>query len=606
MFFFVINYIRGLSSLLIIIYHLSSKLLPNGYLGVDQFYIISGFLIIFSIFHNNHKSFSILSFILKRAKRLLPIKCVVLYYVLILNKMHHIVDTIYLEENSISAFLSFYNFKLINDNSNYFSFSNDNLILNFWSLSVEEQYYLYIAFFSSILIHLPNCLSLLFHLFTIFLSYIFFQNYYYKYYIFSFYSIYTRLWEFGSGSIVYYYNNKLINKFVMNVCVYLQIFLMFCNIKHYICFISINIITIFQVLYSKYYEDCIISNNILNFIGKISYSIYLVHYSNILIFCKSNAILFTIIFSIIIYYSVEKPFRNTTHDYLLVLFYIFCVLLYYKIYKIDYKFSIQKNIEKYFIKDMCSYDILDNILLSNYKILLLGDSHVIHYIRALYDNKNEAILYHSYIHNMNMYNRNYNDILYLLKYKFDLIVISFYQEFYRNSTYENEIFSLINKINNLTNNILVISDNPYHKLNPNGCLFSSKYCYGIVDINCSVITHYSMSKYNYSKNINVYDFNTNKYTIKGNKCIYEINGLPVYRDIHHFNGIFVEKYLMKDIHLLLNRILDKKIYSTVSISTLKYHCLEEEHNICRDMCKKNNYKIKKIKNKYHKSNYTIL
>lgn len=78
MYFNIIESIRGLSCILIVIFHLNSKILANGYLGVDQFYIISGFLITYSIFHSNSKSFNIIYFLLKRVKRILPLKCIVI------------------------------------------------------------------------------------------------------------------------------------------------------------------------------------------------------------------------------------------------------------------------------------------------------------------------------------------------------------------------------------------------------------------------------------------------------------------------------------------------------------------------------------------------
>lgn len=435
-------------------------------------------------------------------------------------------------------------------------------------------------------------MSIIIQLFAILLSYFIFQHKYYKYYIFSFYSIYTRIWEFGCGSLIYYYDIKLLKKYIFDCCIYLQIILMFCNIKHYLCFLAITIITIFQIIYSKFKEESIISNTILNFIGKISYSIYLIHYSNILLFNKAKAILIILIFSVILHYSIEKPFRSTSYNYILLTSYLCFLLFYYKIYLKDLRKSIQKNIDKFFVKDMCSYDILDNLLLSKQSILLLGDSHVLHYLRAFYDNNHKVILYHSYIYDVSLYKNNYyNDIIYLLKYKFDLIVISFLQRYNRNSTYEILIYHLINKLENITKNILVISDNPLFKINPNSCLESFNNCYGFININCSIIKPYNMIQFNYSKNLNVHDFSPNKYITIGNKCLFQINGISVYRDENHLNGYFVEKYLKKDIHFLLNSIFRRKIYKEFSVSTLKYHCLEEEYNIYKAVCINHKYKI---------------
>lgn len=157
-----------------------------------------------------------------------------LFCVLLLNKKYHKVDTINLEENSITAFLFYFNFKLINDNNNYFSSQNVNLILNFWSLSVEEQYYLFIAILSLILIYMSNKISISIQLVIILLSYILFHIEIKKYYVFSFYNIFTRLWEFGCDSLIYYYNIKSINKYMMVICIFLQILLTALNITFYL------------------------------------------------------------------------------------------------------------------------------------------------------------------------------------------------------------------------------------------------------------------------------------------------------------------------------------------------------------------------------------
>lgn len=104
-----------------------------------------------------------------------------------------------------------------------------------------------------------------------------------------------------------------------------------------------------------------------------------------------------------------------------------------------------------------------------------------------------------------------------------------------------------------------------------------------------------MSKFKYSSKLSVYDFDTNKYTVNGNKCLFDIKGISIYRDFNHFNGYFVEKYLMRDIHNLLNRIFNKELWKDVAVNNLTYHCLEEEYNICKGVCKNSRYKILKMK-----------
>lgn len=69
---------------------------------------------------------------------------------------------------------------------------------------------------------------------------------------------------------------------------------------------------------------------------------------------------------------------------------------------------------------MCSYDILDSLIVSKYSVLLLGDSHVLHFLRVFYYKNHRVILYHSYMDYRNLYNKRFDDVLFILKYKFDL------------------------------------------------------------------------------------------------------------------------------------------------------------------------------------------
>lgn len=602
MHFEIIECLRGICSIVIVIFHYSQDLLPNGYNGVDQFFIISGYLITYSL-QRNCISFNIISFMNKRIKRIFPLKCVILLYVLYLNRNYKKQKNADLELNSISALLCYFNFKLINDNNNYFSSTNINLILNFWTLSVEEQYYLYTGLISLFSASISRTTFIFLHSIIMIISLALFLIYFDKNYVFSFYSIYTRLWEFSCGSLINFLDLKFSkDSIIINSICFLQLILFFSHIQGFIPFLLINLITIFQLNYSKDSKECIFSNSLIKFAGKISYSIYLVHYSILYIYTSSKVFIIIAINSILFFYMVEKPFRYNASGYSILLLYAAIYTFYNKIYIRDInieanihtkKYSVG-DVEKYFIKDMCSYDIIDNLYKSKYNALLLGDSHVLHYIRALYDNKKEIILYHSYICDLLMYDRNYKDVKYLLNYRFDIVIIAFWQSKLRNATYADRIFLFINEIKNISRNILVISDNPMVSANPNTCL-SSKYCYGIVNVNCSIVRPYNMASYSYPSRMHIYDYNVNNVLVRNNKCLLEINNIPIYRDQHHISSFFVESILMKDIHKLLNKILNSQIWIDEKISNITYHCIEKEHNIYGGVCRSNKYKIENKK-----------
>ena len=68
-----IQWLRGLAVLAVLLYHADKALLPGGYLGVDVFFVLSGFLITRNVFPDVERgTFSYASFIARRFRRLLP------------------------------------------------------------------------------------------------------------------------------------------------------------------------------------------------------------------------------------------------------------------------------------------------------------------------------------------------------------------------------------------------------------------------------------------------------------------------------------------------------------------------------------------------------
>jgi len=132
-----IQVLRGISVLLVVLYHLDLGWIKSGFLGVDVFFVISGFLM-FLLYDRNDKR----KFFERRAKRLLPAYLVTILISLIAAA----VITAPLEFKQVaeqSAFGIFFssNIGFWLQNS-YFSRSEFNLLLHLWSLGVEIQFYL--------------------------------------------------------------------------------------------------------------------------------------------------------------------------------------------------------------------------------------------------------------------------------------------------------------------------------------------------------------------------------------------------------------------------------------------------------------------------------
>ncbi len=76
-----IQLLRGIAVLVVVLYHSKLNVLAHGYLGVDIFFVVSGFLITSIILKGlQNESFSFIQFYVRRAKRLLPaLYCTLLF-----------------------------------------------------------------------------------------------------------------------------------------------------------------------------------------------------------------------------------------------------------------------------------------------------------------------------------------------------------------------------------------------------------------------------------------------------------------------------------------------------------------------------------------------
>jgi len=143
-----IDGIRALAVLSVFFFHLQPNLLPGGFLGVDVFFVISGYLITGIILRENHlHTFSFVHFYARRIKRIFP----ALFVVLMLSA---IVATFLLSPDTYINFMKSARYASCQLANFFFSrevgyfeegFSSQPL-LHTWSLGVEEQFYLFWPF----------------------------------------------------------------------------------------------------------------------------------------------------------------------------------------------------------------------------------------------------------------------------------------------------------------------------------------------------------------------------------------------------------------------------------------------------------------------------
>ena len=141
-----IDGLRAIAVLAVILFHLDETLLPGGFVGVDVFFVISGYLISLHLFQGlDAGRFSLVDFYRRRVKRIAPPMLMVVAVTLILCHLLFLPeDTERASESALWSLLSLANvyFWLFQDVGYFAAASNENPLLHLWSLGVEEQFYI--------------------------------------------------------------------------------------------------------------------------------------------------------------------------------------------------------------------------------------------------------------------------------------------------------------------------------------------------------------------------------------------------------------------------------------------------------------------------------
>jgi peptidoglycan/LPS O-acetylase OafA/YrhL len=140
--------LRAIAVVFVILFHLNLEYFKGGFVGVDIFFIISGFLITrWFAKRQSYKNFNLLkTFYENRIKRLIPllffIKMIVLISGFILMNSYQF--KLLIDQNLYSLF--FLSNIYLWQNSDYFSLNTfENPLVHTWSLSLEEQFYIFFS-----------------------------------------------------------------------------------------------------------------------------------------------------------------------------------------------------------------------------------------------------------------------------------------------------------------------------------------------------------------------------------------------------------------------------------------------------------------------------
>ncbi len=338
-----IDGLRAISVIAVIIYHLKinffdQQILKGGYLGVDIFFVISGYLITQMILNEIKitNTFNFKNFYSRRIRRLVPILSVVIIFSIPLGWKYMLPsDFMELSKSTISSIFFSSNF--------YFYFSGveyikqDSLLqpfLHTWSLSVEEQFYIFFPIFFYLVFKKAKKIFIPSLVFIFVLSFCFAIYGSINLDIANFYFPFSRIWEIIFGSIIAFFEvekgsrskNVFLNQIfqILGVVLILISFINFNDeIKHPSTLTLIPVLGVGLIIWFSHGSEIItkiLSLKILVSVGLISYSLYLWHYmifaygrfqqSEPTINDKLEWVAVTIILSIIFYFLIEKPFRK--------------------------------------------------------------------------------------------------------------------------------------------------------------------------------------------------------------------------------------------------------------------------------------------------------
>lgn len=339
--------LRALAVLPVLFFHAFPSLLPGGFLGVDIFFVISGYLISGIIFRDLELNrFTYRDFYTKRIKRILPNLVCVLTFVFVLGWFLLSSGEFKSLGQHIYSSAAFYqNFRLLSD-IGYFDLSSiEKPLLHLWSLAIEEQFYIFFPLICTLIWKFTTDKSKAVGIFLIILiagSFITTlclddQNQ-------RFYLPLPRFWELGAGILIAYaerllnFNTKNFSIGLRNafsiigltlVCGSMLLYTDTCQTPGFYSLLPV----IGAALLITANDDAIINRTLLSwkvfsFIGLISYSLYLWHwplisYLHIVTpqapqWHYGIAVLISFPLAIFVYACVENPVRKAKSNKLVI------------------------------------------------------------------------------------------------------------------------------------------------------------------------------------------------------------------------------------------------------------------------------------------------
>ena len=338
-----IDGLRALAVLSVVFFHISPNLLPGGFLGVDIFFVISGYLITLILVKELETTgrISFSNFYKRRINRIIPASVVVLLSTLVTGFLIMVpADLLDLVDSTLWSYFSAANvyFYLAIDTSYFATGSEELPLLHFWSLGVEEQFYFLWPAFILLLGSLAKSTDIkLTVVGCLIVASIVFAQYFFKVdESLTYYMIPGRAWELLAGGIaaqlVFYRKlnfSNLGNEILALTGLVLVISSLFIITESHsvpgIASLPVIMGSVFLIISNFEYRTfvgTVFSLKILVGIGLVSYSAYLwhwpilafLHYAliDIDLYVGLCVLIATFFLAVVSYYFIETPFRKTT------------------------------------------------------------------------------------------------------------------------------------------------------------------------------------------------------------------------------------------------------------------------------------------------------
>ena len=328
-----IDGLRAVAVLAVIASHLPEKFLPSGFLGVDVFFAISGFVVTASLLSQRRTNLSQLyvGFLSRRIKRLMPALtlCVAVTGFVVLATDPFPRNSI---NTGLAALFGFANIVLFNFELDYFSPSTMfNAFTHTWSLGVEEQFYVVFPMFvwlfyfrkQSVSFKALSVATILGGLVSVAL----FSWFYEAYQPAVFFLMPTRIWELGIGALVFLASQRRqparLRRGLRRLAPFALVALIVCFFapESYAVPATLTVVGLTGLLLAT--DDRSLAARLLAlppfiYIGRISYSLYLWHWPIIALgpivlaaSWRSSAlyVVAMLIAAVLSFHWIEKPFR---------------------------------------------------------------------------------------------------------------------------------------------------------------------------------------------------------------------------------------------------------------------------------------------------------